>query len=57
MLFLVRPILFKFLQSKAVKKLIVDLLTAMAESTKSEVDDHVVAYVKAALYPTMRIEK
>lgn len=57
MLFLIRPILFKFLQSTAVKKLIVDLLTAMAESTESTVDDHVVAYVRQALYPSKRIEK
>lgn len=57
MLFLIRPILFKFLQSKAVKKLIVDLLTALAETTDNSVDDHVVAYVKSALYPTTRVEK
>jgi hypothetical protein len=57
MLFLIRPILFKFLQSTAIKKLIVDLLSAMAASTQSTVDDHVVAYVKQALFPTTRVEK
>ena len=57
MLFLIRPILFKFLQSTAIKKLIVDLLSAMAASTQSTVDDHVVAYVKQALFTTTRVEK
>ena len=55
--FLVRPILFSFLKSKAVKKLIVDLLTSLAETTDNTVDDHVVAYVKSALFPTTRVEK
>jgi len=57
MLFLIRPILFSFMQSKAVKKLIVDLLTSLAETTDNTVDDHVVAYVKSALFPTTRVEK
>ena len=57
MVFLVRPILFSFLKSKAVKKLIVDLLTSLAETTDNTVDDHVVAYVKSALFPTTRVEK
>ncbi len=57
MLFLVRPILFSFMKSKAVKKLIVDLLSALAETTDNTVDDHVVAYVKQALFPTSRVEK
>jgi len=57
MVFLVRPILFSFLKSKAVKKLIVDLLSALAENTDNTVDDHVVAYVRQALFPTSRVEK
>ena len=57
MLFLVRPILFSFMKSKAVKKLIVDLLSALAATTDNTVDDHVVAYVKQALFPTSRVEK
>ena len=57
MVFLVRPILFSFLKSKAVKKLIIDLLSALAETTDNTVDDHVVAYVRQALYPTIRVEK
>ncbi len=56
MVFLVRPILFSFLRGKAVKNLIVDLLTAYAETTDNTVDDHVVAYVKQALFPTTRNE-
>jgi hypothetical protein len=41
MVFLVRPILFSFLKSKAVKKLIVDLLKALAKTTDNTVDDQV----------------
>ena len=49
MLLLIRPILFAFLKSKSVKKLIVDLLTAAAKTTDNKVDDHMVAMVKQAL--------
>ena len=42
---LIRPILFRFLQSEGVKKLVVDLLTAYAESTESQIDDQVVSFV------------
>jgi len=56
MVFLVRPILFSFLRGKAVKNLIVDLFTAYAEKTDNTVDDHVVASVNQALFPTTRNE-
>ena len=51
MLFLIRPILFKFLQSKGVKNLIVELLEAYAKSTDNTIDDQVVKYVKQNLFP------
>ena len=46
MITLIRPILFAFLQSTQVKKLIVDLLTKLAESTDNEVDDKAVEFIK-----------
>jgi len=57
MLLLIRPILFRFLQSEGVKKLVVDLLTAYSESTESQIDDQVVSYVVKFMYPTTRVEK
>jgi len=57
MVFLVRPILFSFLKSKAVKKLIVDLLTAYAKTTDNTVDDQVVIFVEKNLFPESRVEK
>ena len=46
MLLLIKPILFAFLQSDAVKKLVVDLLTAYVEKTDNKVDDKAVALIK-----------
>lgn len=57
MVFLVRPILFSFLRSKAVKKLIVDLLRAYAKTTDNTVDDQVVVFVEKNLFPENRVEK
>lgn len=57
MVFLVRPILFSFLKSKAVKKLIIDLLGAYAKTTDNTVDDQVVVFVEKNLFPEDRIEK
>ena len=57
MLFLIRPILFRFLQSKGVKTLIVELLEAYCKTTDNTVDDQVVDFVKHNLFPTTRVEK
>ena len=57
MLLLIRPILFRFLQSEGVKKLVVDLLTAYSESTESQIDDQVVSFVVNSMYPERRVEK
>ena len=46
MITLIRPILFSFLNSEQVKRLIVDLLTKLAESTDNEVDDAAVEFIK-----------
>lgn len=56
-LFLVRPILFSFLKSKAVKLLVLDLLQAYAKSTDNTIDDQVCEYVSKNLFPQDRVEK
>lgn len=57
MLFLIRPILFKFMQSQAVKTLIVDLMRAYVKTTENTVDDSVADFVERNLFPTRRVEK
>ena len=42
MIALIRPIVFAFLTSDAVKNLVVDLLAAYAERTDNKVDDYAV---------------
>ena len=50
MIALVRPVLFSFLQSKAVKKLVIDLLRALATKTDNTVDDRMVDFIEANLF-------
>ena len=57
MLFLIRPILLRFMQSDGVKRLIVELLEAYSKTTDNTVDDKVVDFVKANLFPATRVEK
>jgi hypothetical protein len=57
MLLLIRPILFRFLQSKGVKILVIDLLTAYCKSTDNTVDDKLVDFVSQNLFPSTRVEK
>ena len=52
MITLIRPILFSFLGSTKVKRLIVDLLKQLAKSTDNTVDDRVVQFVEDGLFPT-----
>ena len=49
MITLIRPIIFAFLASDAVKKLVIDLLSAYAESTETSIDDVAVEMVKKGL--------
>ena len=51
MIALIRPVLFTFLNSPQVKKLIVDLLTKLAESTDNTIDDQAVLFIKNGLFP------
>ena len=49
MITLVKPILFAFFKSDAVKKLIIDLLTKLAQETDNDLDDTAVAALRIAL--------
>ncbi|HBX26226.1 MAG TPA: hypothetical protein DEF72_02210 [Gammaproteobacteria bacterium] len=51
MITLIRPILFSFLASDKVKRLIVDLLEKLAEQTDNEIDDKAVVIVRKGLFP------
>jgi len=44
-----KPILFGFLGSKSVKKLVIDLLEAYAKSTDNSLDDAAVKLVRESL--------
>lgn len=57
MVFIIRPVLMRFLKSTSVKKLVVELLEAYCKSTDNTVDDRVVDFVKQNLFPTARVEK
>jgi|TARA_R100001163_G_C5066114_1_gene204367 hypothetical protein len=57
MIFLIKPILFKFMQSESVKRLIVDLMRAYVKTTENTVDDSVADFVERNLFPTRRVEK
>jgi len=46
MIKILRPIIFAFLASDAVKQLVIDLLEAYAKETDNEVDDVAVAMVR-----------
>ena len=49
MIKLLRPIIFAFLTSDAVKHLVVDLLAAYAKRTDNEVDDYAVDLIRREL--------
>lgn len=57
MVFIIRPVLMRFLKSNSVKKLVVELLEAYCKSTDNTVDDRVVEFVKQNLFPTTRVDK
>ena len=49
MINLIRPILFAFVKSNAVKKLIIDLLTVLAKESDNSLDDMAVLALRDAL--------
>ena len=51
MIRILKPILLTFCKTNAVKKLILDLLKALVKSTDNTVDDQIVDYIEAKLWP------
>ena len=51
MLTLLRPIIFTFLRSKAVRQLALDLVRACVEKTDNDVDDRLCDMLEQALFP------
>ena len=51
MLRILKPILMTFCKTNAVKKLILDLLKALAKTTDNTIDDQIVDYVAVHLLP------
>ena len=50
MISLLRPIIFSFLTSNAVKNLVIDLLAAYAERSDNKVDDYAVDLIRRELF-------
>jgi len=50
MIKLIRPIIFAFLTSDAVKNLVIDLLSAYAKRSDNKVDDYAVDLIRRELF-------
>ena len=50
MIAILKPILFKFLNTKAVKNLVIDLLTAYSKRTDNKIDDYAVDLITKELF-------
>ena len=48
---ILKPILLVFIKSKAMKRLIIDLLKAIAKQTDNTLDDQAVSFIEARMYP------
>ena len=46
-----KPILLVFIKSKAMKRLIVDLLKALVKQTDNTIDDQAVEFIEARMFP------
>jgi len=46
-----KPILLVFIKSKAMKRLIIDLLKAIAKQTDNTIDDQAVGFIEARMFP------
>lgn len=51
MITIIRPILFTFLNSPQVKRLIVDLLRKLSEFTDNDIDNKAVTFIENGLFP------
>ena len=54
MIRILKPILLTFCKTNAVKKLILDLLKALAKTTDNTIDDQIVDYVSVNLWPEVK---
>ena len=50
MIALIRPVLFSFLISEKVKRLVVDMLRKLAEQSDNTVDDQAVDFIERGLF-------
>jgi hypothetical protein len=57
MLLLLKPVLFAFIKSDAVKHLLMDCLVKISEQTDNQLDDVACKYVQDLLFPMQRIDK
>ena len=48
---ILKPILLVFIKSKAMKRLIVDLLKPIAKQTDNTIDDQAVSFIEARMFP------
>ena len=48
---ILKPILMIFIKSKAMKRLVLDLLKALVKQTDNTIDDQAVAFIEARLFP------
>ena len=48
---ILKPILMVFIQSKAMKRLVLDLLKALVKQTDNTIDDQAVAFIESRMFP------
>ena len=51
MVLILKPILFRFLRSESLKRLVVDLVKAYAKRSDNTVDDAVASFLEKNLFP------
>ena len=48
---ILKPILMIFIKSKAMKRLVLDLLKALVKQTDNTIDDQAVEFIEARMFP------
>ena len=48
---ILKPLLMVFIKSKAMKRLILDLLKALVKQTDNTLDDQAVSFIEARMFP------
>ena len=48
---ILKPILLIFIKSKAMKRLVLDLLKALVKQTDNTLDDQAVSFIEARMFP------